>query len=201
MLIFCTSNSGKFTRFCEELAPYGITAEQRPLELTEPQESDIPDVARMKAQQAYKLTGQPCIVEDSGLCIPELNNFPEALTKPVLTRLGLDGFLKLVSGLEDRSCYFISCLAYADIEGNVDVIIDRSMTGELLHQPKGENFTRSWSVLSHVFRPTNFNTSMSDMTDAQLEALFAEWRPQNIFHRFGQHVSANRVRFGLQEAA
>ncbi|HEX2858817.1 MAG TPA: non-canonical purine NTP pyrophosphatase [Alphaproteobacteria bacterium] len=200
MLLFATSNPGKFKRFCDELAPYGLAASQNPLNLMEPQETEIPDVAAHKARQAFVLTGKPVVVEDSGLCIPALNNFPEALTKPVLQRLGLPGFLKILEGLEDRRCFFISCVGYAMADGTVGTIASTHETGELLAAPVGAQRDFAWSALSYVFKPTNFPTSMADFTPAQTEALFAEWRPHNVFNRFARFASQNREAFGLPGA-
>lgn len=201
MIIFSTSNAGKFTRFSQELAPYGLTAEQRPLEIDEPQEISVPEVARYKAQKAFEMCRCPVVVEDSGLCIPELNNFPEALTKPILTRLGIDGLLTILSNLKNRDCFFISSLGYADKDGNTGVIISEHERGELLLEPRGELHKEAWSALSYIFRPTGFRTSMADMTRDELNELYDQWRPENVFNKFAKLASENRARFNLPEAA
>lgn len=201
MITFVTSNAGKFKRFTEELAPFGLTAAQQTLNIAEPQESSIPDVARHKAQVAYQMLGRPVVVEDSGLCIPALNNFPEALTKPVLTRVGLDGLLTMLAAIEDRRCFFISALGYADAEGNVDVIVSRHETGTLMRAPSGQNFAQSWSALSHIFVPDGFDKTMAAMTPDEHAQLYDQWRPHNIFCAFAQLASAERQRFGLLNAA
>lgn len=199
MITFATSNSGKFTRFSQELAPYGLTARQQPLQIDEPQEISIPDVARYKATRAFEIVGGPVVVEDSGLCIPALNHFPEALTKPVLERVGIDGFLTMLDAIPDRRCYFISALAYADKDGNIDSIVSRHESGTLLRARKGDLHAEAWSALSYIFVPDGFETSMAAMDRPTLDRLYEGWRPHNIFAKFAQLARQQRERFGLSE--
>lgn len=201
MITFVTGNSGKFTRFSQELARHGLSARQESLAITEPQEISIPEVAKYKAAEAYRQLQRPLVVEDSGLCIPALNNFPEALTKPVMERVGIEGLLQMVATLPSRDCFFISSLAYADANGVIDVIVSDHERGTLLTAPRGTLHAEAWSALSYLFQPTGFNTSMADMTREQLDALFDAWRPDNIFNKFATLASQQPARFGLVAAA
>ncbi len=201
MITFATSNSGKYTRFCQELAPYGLAARQQPLQIDEPQEISISEVARHKAAKAFELVRGPVVVEDSGLCIPALNNFPEALTKPVLERVGIEGFLKMLEGIEDRSCYFISALAYADCDGTIGSIVSTHERGTLLRSKQGDLHAEAWSALSYIFMPDGFESSMAAMDRLILDRLYETWRPHNIFAKFAQLASTQPEQFGLSNAA
>lgn len=202
MITFVTSNTGKFLDFQYEMTQLGLTAVQQSLSIDEPQETSIREIALHKARQAYATLQKPLVVEDSGLCIPALNNFPEALTKPIFSQVGIDGFTQLLSALNDRRCFFTCALAYADIDGNIDVMVSNDQTGTLTRQPQGEITTaRARSDLWRLYQPTGWDKTMAEMIDDELTNLFDSWRPQHTFARFAQLAAADPGRFGLPKAA
>ena len=202
MIAFATSNRGKFLDFQLEMNHAGLhDIEQVTLPLTERQEIGIEEIARDKARQAYKILGRPVIVEDSGLCIPALNNFPEALTKPVTARLGLDGFLKILASLDDRRCFFTCALAFVDAHGNTGVIVTDHETGTIQRAPQGELSERARSMIWQIYTPTGHDKTLAAMSPTELQSLFASWRPQNAFAQFARLAAADPARFGLAKAA
>lgn len=200
-IAFVTGNNGKFQDFQTEIGLYGLAGERVTLDLIEPQEASLEQIALAKARQAHAALQRPLIVEDSGLCIPALNDFPEALTKPVIGRLGLDGFLKVLEAVEDRRCYFRCALAYVDAHGAFGTILSEHEDGEILRAPQGELSGRARSLLWQIFRPTGFETAMAAMDGLTLARLFAMWREQNTFKQFAQLASGEPARFGVRSAA
>jgi len=56
----------------------------------------------------------PIVVEDSGLFIQALNDFPGTCSSYIHKRIGLRGILKLMKGVEDRACHYRSAVAYCE---------------------------------------------------------------------------------------
>ena len=56
------------------------------------------------------------VVEDSGLFIKALNDFPGTCSAYIHKRIGLQGIIKLMEGVEDRECTYRSAVAYCEPE-------------------------------------------------------------------------------------
>jgi len=54
------------------------------------------------------------VVEDSGLFIKALNEFPGTCSSYIHKRIGLKGILKLMENIEDRACSYKSAVAYCE---------------------------------------------------------------------------------------
>jgi len=78
-LVVASHNQGKLREIIELLAPLGIKAlGASELGLPEPEEtgSSFADNATLKAEAAAKGAGLPALADDSGLCVPALDNAP-----------------------------------------------------------------------------------------------------------------------------
>eukprot|EP00928_Gymnodinium_smaydae_P083501 TRINITY_DN66741_c0_g1_i1.p1 TRINITY_DN66741_c0_g1~~TRINITY_DN66741_c0_g1_i1.p1 ORF type:complete len:254 (+),score=29.21 TRINITY_DN66741_c0_g1_i1:37-762(+) len=125
-LAFLTTNDGKFEslRLC---AQHLISSQQLVLEkvadieLPETQADDIETVAAAKARAAWKMLGRPVVVQDSGLVIEALSDFPGPYTKYVVGKIGIEGLLRLMQGRQgdERRCGFDHCVAFCDADGQV----------------------------------------------------------------------------------
>ena len=93
----------------------------------EPQCSSCEEIARLKVLQAAEAANAALLirkdaescdnvvgvaVQDSGLSIRALQDFPGPYTKYVTQTLGMRGILKLMEGVADRACGFDGCLGY-----------------------------------------------------------------------------------------
>jgi len=106
------------------------------LDLPEYRDNDVGKIATLKAEAAYEAVGGPVIVDDTGFYISALNGFPGAYAAYVLDTIGMEGILKLMSGVSERDAYFETAIAYksGDIvrlfKGRVDGVITESGRGE-----------------------------------------------------------------------
>lgn len=112
-LFFATSNVHKFTE-AKEILPKSANIKQFRFEYTEIRSDSLEDIARDAADAAYKQCRESVFVEDSGLFITALNGFPGTYSSWTLEKLGLDGILKLMKGVENRDATFEACIAYRD---------------------------------------------------------------------------------------
>lgn len=165
-----TGNAGKRESIQKALADLPIKIEMVDPDLhniMEPQHADVEVVAKSKAMQAWQKIKKPLIVEDGGFHLKAFNDFPGAYSKPVWETLGLDGFVKLMSGVEDRRCFFKGALCYVDEKGQQHLFEEENhgMFSNSISNPHPKQWGDAW----RVFKPEGFDKNMSDMTEAEFE--------------------------------
>jgi XTP/dITP diphosphohydrolase len=115
MLKFVTTNPGKVR---EARAYLGAeTVEQFDFDYTEVQGEDLADVAAHGAREAYRATGEPVIVDDSGLFVDALDGFPGPYSSYVEDRLGIERVWRLTEPEDDHGAAFETVVAFCDGEG------------------------------------------------------------------------------------
>ena len=125
-LVIASHNQGKVGEIREMLMPYGV-------EVVSAGELGLPDVeetattfegnARLKACALAKLSGLPCLADDSGLCVDALDGRPGVFTARYAPNRDFEqGMDKLLAELKDvlaknssrgRKAHFSCCLALA----------------------------------------------------------------------------------------
>ncbi len=160
-LIFITGNQHK----TEELENYlGITVTAKKLDIKEIQSLDLEEVARVKAEAAYRLLGTPVLVEDTALTFTALGKLPGPLIRHFLETIGNEGLVKILSGYEDRKAVAESCFALADENG---VKIFRAETsGTVALSPRGE-MGFGWDA---IFIPNGTSKTWAEMTMAEKQS-------------------------------
>jgi XTP/dITP diphosphohydrolase len=154
-LFFATSNLGKFTEAQKVLASAGITVKHFDFRHSEIRSDRLEDIAREAAEEAYRRCQEPVFVEDSGLFIKSLGGFPGTYSGWVLKKIGLQGILKLMSGVKDRSAYFEACIAYADGSG-IKTFSGRC-SGSISEIPRGSG----GFGYDPIFVPEGFDTTFA----------------------------------------
>lgn len=141
-LYFITSNPGKFKEVCENLAPLGYTVKNLKIEYPELQVDTLDEVAKFGVDWLNKKVDNPFIIEDSGLFIEALNNFPGVYSAYVFKTIGHEGILKLLKNKSKRSAYFESCIGYFNRThaGKSEVLMFKGKcAGYIAKQPNGNN--------------------------------------------------------------
>lgn len=131
-----TSNSQKFDEAKIVSDKHGIEMIRRDVPYIEIQADDLVDVAKTGAQQACTLISEPCFVEDAGLFIGALGGFPGPYSSYVFEKLGNDGILKLMNGIEDRRAEFLSAVAYCE-PGSKPIVFEGRILGSLTEDLRG----------------------------------------------------------------
>lgn len=133
-ILFITGNIKK----AEEVAAItGLDIVAKKLDIPEIQSLNVEEVARTKAVTAYELTGQPVIVDDTGMSIAALGGLPGALVVWFLDILGPSGILKLLVGEKNRQASVSTCIGYADQTGVY--VFTGIVEGQISESLKGEN--------------------------------------------------------------
>jgi len=124
---FVTGNKLKFDIAKAFFVPLGegFDLNQLAIDLPEIQAETVEEVAFFSAREAVKAVGEPCIVSDAGLIIEALDGFPGPFLKYVNKWIGIDGYLKLLSGTSNRRAYFEDTLAVAFPDGTVKTFTRR----------------------------------------------------------------------------
>lgn len=108
-----TSNKFKLKELKKYLEPE-IQVEHIDKEYSELRSDDSEEIAKEAAKRLAEEMKKPLIVEDSGLFIESLKDFPGTCSKYIHERIGLKGILKLMEGVEDRTCFYKSAVAYCE---------------------------------------------------------------------------------------
>jgi XTP/dITP diphosphohydrolase len=133
-LLFITSNQNKLEEF---KAITGLDVDSCQLDIPEIQSMDVEEVAKAKAISAFKITGSPVIVDDTGMSIDSLNGLPGAFITWFLERLGPEGILDLLIEKHNRKASVSTCIAYADEKG-VHTFVG-TVPGTISNNSRGEN--------------------------------------------------------------
>lgn len=165
-IVFVTHNPGKIASAQKILKNVKLSIFE--YELDEPRSDDIEYISKMKVMEAYKLVKKPCISLDCGFWIDALNGFPRAFVNFALETVGLEGILKLMEGIENRSCRFTECLSYYD--------------GKELHQFAGKHegliapailgldTDEKWSDLWYIYIPKGYEKTLAQMTQEERDS-------------------------------
>jgi len=132
---FATSNPGKFSEVKEKFEEAWLELEQLNEELTEIQSDSIEEIALNSAREAYEKLGKPVFVEDAGIFISSLKDFPGPYSKHSFYTIGLEGVLKLLESAEDRSARFQAVIAYRD--SAKEKVFKGVCRGSIAHEARG----------------------------------------------------------------
>jgi XTP/dITP diphosphohydrolase len=129
-----TSNAGK----AQEVATFfggEIDVGHVVLDLPEHRSASVEEIARGKAEYAYRELRSPLIVDDTSFCIDGLNGFPGPYAGYVLDTIGNAGILRLMEGKSERNASFTTAIAFADASGIR--VFSGSIQGRIASEPRG----------------------------------------------------------------
>jgi XTP/dITP diphosphohydrolase len=130
-----TSNQGKLREFRSALLPLGHEVEHSSEDCDEIQADTLQEVVLSCLQQLKGRGLKDFVIDDSGLFVHALKGFPGVYSSYVLGTIGLDGVLRLLDGVEDRSAYFECCIG-ASIGGREFTVTGRC-DGAMALRPSG----------------------------------------------------------------
>ncbi|MBU90654.1 non-canonical purine NTP pyrophosphatase [Candidatus Woesearchaeota archaeon] len=108
-----TSNLGKVKEF-KAILGNSIKINHIEMEYRELRSDNPEEIARDAAKMLADKLQKPIVVEDSGLFIKALNDFPGTCSSYIHKRIGLKGILKLMENIDDRTCYYKSAVGYCE---------------------------------------------------------------------------------------
>lgn len=117
-LYFISSNSRKYEEFRRMLSGL-VDLKFLVADYLEPQSERLDDIAITSAKWLSSYVKKPFFIEDSGLFIESLGGFPGPYSSFVFKRIGNEGILKLMEGIEDRRAFFVSVIALS-VNGRIE---------------------------------------------------------------------------------
>ena len=155
----------KFLTLKEKLREFGICLEYADINLLEPQLPTIKQVAEFKAKQALAILKKPILVNDSGLTIPILNDFPGPYTKYISEKIGNQGILDLLKGKSDRTAYLEQTFCYAD--SNQIICFSDKVRGHILTTENTLDNIKKWGAIWNIFAPGTSEVPRSCISDEE----------------------------------
>lgn len=147
MIILASNNKGKAKEIKELLNNQEVkTLQEMNIQIeVEEDGNTFEENALKKAREIYKLTKLPCIADDSGICIKELNGFPGVRTARFLgdnaSQEEKNNYLiEKLKGMprEKRKVEFITCIAYVNKNGE-EKTFTGVLEGYISEIPRGNN--------------------------------------------------------------
>ena len=150
-IVLASSNAGKLREFSQLLAPRGIElVPQSSLGVPDADEPHVTFIenALAKARHASRITGLPALADDSGLCVPALNDEPGVYSARYSAMNGgmksdADNNALLVSrlqGHENRAGRYVAVLVLVRSENDPQPLIGEGVLhGIVTDTPRGEN--------------------------------------------------------------
>ena len=113
-IYFVTGNKGKVLEAKTKFSDLDIEIIQKDIGYPEIQADTLEEVATFGVKDIQRRFNEPFIIEDAGLFIDVLGGFPGVYSAYVFYKIGCEGILKLMKGLEDRKATFKSVFAYSE---------------------------------------------------------------------------------------
>ncbi len=133
-----TTNKGKVEEFRRIFEQYNLWFRVEYLKTREIQSNDLREIARESVTYAYAILREPVIVEDAGLFIESLKGFPGPYSSYVYKTIGVEGVLKLMDNVRDRSAAFHSVIAFYSPYTGVKIFTGEAR-GKISYEPRGKS--------------------------------------------------------------
>jgi len=181
VIFFATNNINKFHEARKVLAEYKIAVGMLRIKVLEIQSESLEEIAETSVLYAFKKCDLPVIVEDAGLFIDALTEFPGPYAAYVYKAIGNKGILKLMEDSENRRAKFQSVIAYHSSDLKLPVCFKGEVDGRIT---KEEHQGNSGFGFDPIFEPLNERRTFAEMTveeknrySHRAKALrkFAEW--------------------------
>ncbi len=154
-IYFGTSNKHKLHEANGVFTGTGIKIIHYPVDLLELQETSLEKIAVFSLENLPEKQ-KNIFVEDTGLFIESLKEFPGPYASHAFKTLGNLGILKLLNGVDNRRAYFESCVSYRDLDGRIVSFLAKC-EGIISPEIKGElwGFDPIFIPLSSELNPNN----------------------------------------------
>lgn len=153
-----TGNENKVREF-ERLL--GIKLDHQKIDLPELQDTNVAEVAKVKAKKAYELLGKACLVDDTGLTIHAWGELPGALIRWFLDNVGNEGIIKMLGADTSRDATVTTALGYCDEDGSR--VFTGRIKGLIADNPLGDN----GFGYDAIFIPEGQSQTFAEMNDSK----------------------------------
>ncbi len=174
-LILITNNQHKIAELKPVFEEYGLKFTTNPYSKVEIRSDEVAEVAEVAAKHAFNELKGLVVVDDTGLYIDSLNGFPKAYAAFVLRTIGIEGILRLMDGIDDRSARFVTAVGFSD--GKQIKVFTGVTHGTISLTPSGD----SGFGYDPIFIPDGMNKTYAQLS--MLEKVSISHRTK-AFHAF-----------------
>ena len=160
LFILITNNENKIREFELAMKGPGVKFEVLRVEKPELRSDDPCEIVKVAAKTFAERLGKAVVVEDSGLFIEALKDFPGTCTKYVYERIGNSGILKAMKGAKNRRCWYKSAVGYCK-PGKEPVCFLGVEEGKIAEKEKGKN---GWGQ-DPIFIPKGKNRTYGELRE------------------------------------
>ncbi|SFG62123.1 XTP/dITP diphosphohydrolase [Desulfotomaculum arcticum] len=172
---FVTSNQLKINEYELLLDPFRFIPVR--LNMREPQGDDQREIVRSKVLIAFSEKRAPLFVDHTGLSIQVYNDLPGGMTPEIWSRLGVEGFLRLMQCETNRKAVVRTIIGYCC--GKRIHIFEAKLQGEIAGEPQGPAGT--WECL---FIPDGYDTSLAALPVEKKNKISARGQAAQQFKKF-----------------
>ena len=172
---FVTSNQNKINEYELLLDPIKFIPVR--LNMREPQGDDQREIVRSKVLMAFSEKRAPLFVDHTGLSIQIYNDLPGGMTPEIWSRLGVEGFLRLMQCETNRKAVVRTIIGYC-CSRRIH-IFEAELQGQMAGEPKGP--TDTWECL---FIPDGHDTSIADLSIEEKNQISARGQASAQFKKF-----------------
>jgi XTP/dITP diphosphohydrolase len=186
---FVTGNVHKFDEARRVLAEYDIAATMLKVNAIEIQHDHIEEIARTRAKDAVKKCGLPIIVEDAGLFVKALRDFPGPYSSYTYRTIGSKGILRLMEKVEEREAHFHSAVAFSSPD-EPPRCFHGCVKGEISEEERGSH----GFGFDPIFKPANgHDRTFAEMTKEQKNRHSHRGTALRGFAKWYRHAFKNEV--------
>lgn len=187
-IVVASHNQGKINEIKTMLEPFHIA-------VVSAGELDLPDVeetgttfeenSRLKAETLSKLSGLPCLADDSGLCVHALGNRPGVFSARYAPNRDFAKGMEMLlgelaaSGSSDRSAHF-SCVLALAVPGNETKIFEGRVDGSITTEPQG---TAGFGY-DPIFKPEGYSVTFGNFDGSEKNKISHRGRAFGKFKAF-----------------
>ncbi len=167
-LVIASHNKGKIAEFEQMLKPFGVKVYSA-LDLSLPDVEEtgktFVENASLKAETLSKLSGKPCLADDSGLCVDALDGRPGVYSARYAPNRDFDKAMEMLieeikqTKKDDWSAHF-SCVLVLKEPGKSAEVFEGRVDGKIIDEKKGKN----GFGFDPIFVPEGFEKTFAEMT-------------------------------------
>lgn len=167
-LVIASHNKGKIAEFEKMLAPLGVkiySADDLNLPDVEETGTTFAENAILKAEALAKISGKPCLADDSGLCVDALGGRPGVYSARYAPNRDFDKAIVMLvneikeSKSDDWSAHFSCVLALKRPNKEIELFEGR-VDGKIIEHRRGEN----GFGFDPVFVPDGYEKTFAEMS-------------------------------------
>jgi len=181
VIFFATGNFNKFNEARRILAEYNIASAMLRVKNVEIQSDHLEEIAKASVIDSFKTSHLPVIVEDAGLFVEALKNFPGPYAAYVYKTISNPGLLKLMENVENRKATFRSSIAYYDGK-SAPTCFEGEVHGEIVYDERWGSGKAGFGF-DPIFSPLGSKKTFAEM---RIEEKNGFSHRANAFRKFAE---------------